>query len=448
MNPEENASLTQSRSLWSSLQLSNLQVWIQAAGRSLSQIGAGLIYFYIPLVFVNQVGLSAASVGFSLGLSSLTGVLGHLLGGILADSPRFGRKTTLSLSATLSVAVSLLLAVTQTLPMLTIACLLLGISIGFYWTAADAAVMDVTTLEERHQAFAVMSVAENLGNGIGILGGGLLLALVHQNHLALFVGCSCFFLAFLGLTQFAIPETRSPNSTHENTTTGILTALRDRLLITFVLANVLFTTYIAIVTSTIPLYFTNFVAGIGGGPGASVTSTANLFTWCYIGIGAILQLPIARLFTHFQRVRVLMIAMLIWAVGFALVWVTGTVTTAQLIWGVGALCMLSIASVTYKPFASAIVSELAPESLRGSYIAISSQCWAIGYFIGPIIGGWAMDQSALIADRFWLGAAATTAIGLLVLQVFQTLHLEDSSLLSKEPSQQQRQQNQHRNNQH
>jgi MFS family permease len=108
--------------------------------------------------------------------------------------------------------------------------------------------------------------------------------------------------------------------------------------------------------------------------------------------------------------------------------------------------MLSIASVTYKPFASAIVSELAPESLRGSYIAISSQCWAIGYFIGPIIGGWAMDQSALIADRFWLGAAATTAIGLLVLQVFQTLHLEDSSLLSKEPSQQQRQQNQHRNN--
>ncbi len=421
MNSEENASLAQSNPLWSSLQLSNPQVWIQAAGRSLSQIGAGLIYFYIPLVFVNQVGLSATSVGFSLGLSSLTGVLGHLLGGILADSPRFGRKTTLSLSATLSVAVSLLLAVTQTLLMLTIACLLLGISIGFYWTAADAAVMDVTPLEERHQAFAVMSVAENLGNGIGILGGGLLLTLVHQNHLTLFVGCSGFFLAFLALTQFAIPETRSANLTHENTTTGILTALQDKLLITFVLANVLFTTYIAIVTSTIPLYFTNFVIGVGGGPGASVTSTANLFTWCYIGIGAVLQLPIAQLFTHYSRVRVLMIAMLIWAVGFSLVWVTGTVTTDQLIWGIGALCILSIASAAYKPFASAIVSELAPESLRGSYIAISSQCWAIGYFIGPIIGGWAMDQSAVIADRFWLGAAATTVLGFVVLQVFQTL---------------------------
>jgi MFS family permease len=382
-----------------------------------------LIYFYIPLVFVNQVGLSATSVGFSLGLSSLTGILGHLLGGILADSPRFGRKITLSLSAILSVAVSLLLGMTQTLPMLTIACLLLGISIGFYWTAADAAVMDVTTVEERHQAFAVMSVAENLGNGIGILGGGLLLTLVHQNHLALFIGCSGFFLVFLAVTQFAMPETRSTHSTHENTTTGILTALRDRLLITFVLANVLFTTYIAIVTSTIPLYFTNFVSGIGGGSGASVTSTANLFTWCYIGVGAVLQLPIAQLFTHYPRVRVLMIALLVWAVGFFLVWVTGTVETAQLLWGIVALCILAIASVTYKPFASAIVSELAPESLRGSYIAISSQCWAIGYFIGPIIGGWAMDQSAAIADHFWLGTATTTVVGLLVLQVFQTLLL-------------------------
>lgn len=421
MNSEENAHLTQSNSLWSFLQLSNPQVLIQAAGRSLSQVGAGLIYFYIPLVFVNQVGFSATSVGFSLGLSSLTGIVGHLLGGILADSPRFGRKITLSFSAGLSIAVSLLLAVTQTLPVLTAACLLLGVSIGFYWTAADAAVMDVTRLEERHQAFAVMSVAENLGNGIGILGGGLLLTLVHQNHLALFVGCSFFFLAFLGLIQFAIPETRLETSTHENTTKGILVALQDKLLITFVLANVLFTTYIAIVTSTIPLYFTNFVAGIGSGPGASVTSTANLFTWCYIGIGAVLQIPIAQLFTHYPRVRVLMIAMLIWAVGFVLVWITGTVTTAQLLWGIGALCILSIASAAYKPFASAIVSELAPESLRGSYIAISSQCWAIGYFIGPIIGGWAMDQSAAIADHFWLGAAATTVVGLLVLQVFQTL---------------------------
>lgn len=433
MNSEENASLTPLNSLLSSLQLSNPQVWIQAAGRSLSQIGAGLIYFYIPLVFVNQVGLSATSVGFSLGLSSLTGVIGHLLGGILADSPRFGRKVTLSFSAALGVVVSLLLAVTQILPMLTLACLLLGISIGFYWTAADAAVMDVTSVAERHQAFAVMSVAENLGNGIGILGGGLLLALVHQNHLALFVGCSCFFLAFLGLVQLAIPETRSQNSAHENMAQGILVALRDQLLITFVLANVLFTTYIAIVTSTIPLYFTNFVTGIGAGPGASVTSTANLFTWCYIGIGALIQLPIAQLFTHYSRVRVLMIAMLVWAVGFSLVWVTGTVTTAQLIWGIAALCIMSIASVAYKPFASAIVSELAPEALRGSYIAISSQCWAIGYFIGPVIGGWAMDQSAVIADRFWLGAAATTVIGLVVLQVFQTL-LTSRSLPLREES--------------
>lgn len=424
MNSEENASLSQSESLLTLLQLSNSQVWLQAAGRSLHQIGSGLIYFYVPLVFVNQVGLSATSVGFSIGLSSLTGVVGHLLGGFWADSPRFGRKVTMSFSAISGIGVALLLAVAQTLPVLILACLFLGVSIGCYWTAADAALMDITALEKRHQAFALMSVVENLGNGIGILGGGVLLTLVHQNHLILFLGCSLFFLSFLGLVQFAIPETRPPHAAHESTTQGIWIALRDRSLITFVLANVLFTTYIAIITSTTPLYFTNFVTGIGESSGGSVTGTASLFTWCYIGMGALLQLPIARIFTDFRRVRVLMLAMLVWAVGFVLVWVTGTVTSTPLLWAILALSILSLASVMYKPFAAAIVSELAPENLRGSYIAISSQCWAIGYFIGPIIGGWAMDQSAAIADRFWLGAAATTVVGILVLQLFQALHPE------------------------
>ncbi|NJP10733.1 MAG: MFS transporter [Leptolyngbyaceae cyanobacterium RU_5_1] len=408
--------------LSSSLQLSNRQVWAQAIGRSLSQIASGLIYFYIPLVFVNQVGLSATSVGFSIGLSSLTGVAGHILGGVLADSPRFGRKTTLSLSAVFGILVSLVLAVTNSLPILMVACLLLGISVGFYWTAADAAVMDVTALEERHQAFAIMSVAENLGNGIGILGGGLLLMLINQTPQLLFVVCAGIFLGFLLLVQLTLMETRQSHAKHENTTQGILVALKDVALIVFILANVLFTTYVALVTSTIPLYFTNFVPAIAGTSNTAVTNTASLFTWCYIGMGAVLQLPIAQVFTSLRRTRVLMIALLLWALGFVMVWITGTAPTAQFTWGIAALCMMALASITYKPFASAIVSELAPESLRGAYVAISSQCWAIGYFIGPILGGWAMDQPEAIADRTWLVAAASTLIGLLVLLSFERIH--------------------------
>lgn len=421
MTSEENVQLNPPNSILAALQWSNRQIWLQAAGRSLCQIGAGLVYFYIPLVFVNQVGLSATSVGFSVGLSSLSGVGGHILGGILADSPRFGRKTTLTLSAALGILECLLLAVTTTLPLLIVASLLLGMSVGFYWTAADAAVMDVTAPAERSQAFAIMSVAENLGNGIGILGGGALLLWVKSPSL-LFLSCGLIFLAFLLMVQFTMLETRQPTPTEETTTQGLLTALRDKSLLIFILANLLFTTYIALVTSTIPLYFTNFVPEIGGGANASVANIANLFTWCYIGVGAVLQLPIAQVFSSLPRVRVLMIALLLWAIGFSAVWVAGTVSEFQFVWGIAALGVMAIASVTYKPFASAIVSDLAPASLRGSYVAISSQCWAIGYFVGPTLGGWALDQPATVADLFWLAAASTTAIGFLVLVGFDRVH--------------------------
>uniref|UniRef100_A0A832M3E3 MFS transporter n=1 Tax=Oscillatoriales cyanobacterium SpSt-402 TaxID=2282168 RepID=A0A832M3E3_9CYAN len=406
----------------SRLNLSNQQVWLQALGRSLCQISAGLVYFYIPLVFVNQVGLSATSVGFSVGLSSLTGIAGHILGGVLADSPRFGRKTTLIFSGGVGALVALTLAFTQTLPLLMIASLLLGLSVGFYWTAADASVMDVTVPEERSQAFALMSVAENLGNGIGILGGGILLTLVHQSHQALFIACGLIDLAFVLMVQFTMPETRQSHAVEHHATTGLLIALKDKSLLIFILANVLFTTYIALVNSTIPLYFTNFVPAISGGAGATVGSTANLFTWCYIGVGAVLQLPIAQLFKGLPKVRVLMLALILWAAGFALAWATGTVPSAQFVWGVVTLCVMSLATIMYKPFAAAIVAELAPASLRGAYVAISSQCWAIGYFIGPTLGGWGMDQPANVAAEFWLGGAITTMLGVLVLMVFNRVH--------------------------
>ncbi len=419
--PDDSRSIRQN-SLLASFQLSNRQVWLLALGRLLCQIGSGLLNFYIPLVFVNQVGLSATAVGFSIGLSSIAEVIGHFIGGALSDSPRVGRKPTLLLSIVLGIAVSGVLTVTSSLPLLVLACLLLGLGVGAYWTAADAAIMDVTAPDERSQAFAVATMADNLGIGIGVLGGGALLLQVSQTPQLLFVGCGLIFVVFL-LAQIVMPETRSPVMTETTATQGILTALKDKALIILFLANALFTTYIALVSSTLPLYFTNFVP-IGAASGTSVDSTANLFTWCYIGVGTVLQLPIAHFLSRFRRVRVLMLSMVLWAAGFLLIWVTGTVTTTQFAWAVTALCTMSIAATMHKPFTAAIVSDLAPASLRGAYIGVNSQSWAVGFFIGPVLGGWAMDQPQAIADNAWLIAAASTLLGLLILYGLGRIHPE------------------------
>ncbi len=415
--------------LVSSLRSLNAQVWVQAIGRFLCQVGFGLIQFYIPILFVNQVGLSATLVGFSLGLGAISEVISHLLGGALSDSPWFGRKATLSLSAILGIAVSIILVVSHNLFMLTIAGLLLGLSLGFYWTTSSAAVMDATLSEQRHQAFAVLGVAEYVGVGTGVLGGGILLMFLEQAPQGVFIGCGVIFLAFLVLLQTTMTTAQQPQSKQENLAQGIVVALRDKRLLLFVLANCFYATYVALVTSTVPLYFTNFVSGSDSVPGVSITGTANLFTWCYVGVGAIVQLPIAQWFTSLQRVRVLMVSMVMWAMGFCLLWAAGTFASSQFIWGIAGLCILAVASVSFKPFAVAIVSDLSPESWRGAYTAISSQCWTVGYLVGPIIGGWAMDQSPAAAHLFWLAIATTTLACILVLWLFESMASLASSQL-------------------
>ena len=45
---------------------------------------------------------------------------------------------------------------------------------------------------------------------------------------------------------------------------------------------------------------------------------------------------------------------------------------------------------------------MAPANLRGIYFSLDSQCWALGYLIGPALGGWALDHPDPLGDNVWL----------------------------------------------
>ena len=407
------------------LQPSSAQVWVQALGRLLYQGGYGAIQFFIPLVFVNQVHLSATAVGFAVGCGSLAGVVGHLLGGYLADSPAYGRKRALLFAAILSLVAALMLVKTETLSLLLFVNLVMGVSAGCYWTAADATVVDVTPGEQRQRAFAILVLADNLGLGLGIWGGGRLL----EAHQTLFFVGAIVLILFLVLVQFGVTETQSASEKKE-TMQGFVVALKDSALRLFFVINVLFATYIALVSSTLPLYFTNLV-----GAGTTQTDVSSQFTWWYVGLGALLQLPLVQVLGSLRQVSVLTISMLLWGLGFLLVWMSGLVAAAP-VGMILSLGVFSIAGAAYKPFAPAIVAELAPVSLRGIYLAISYQCWSIGYFIGPLLGGWALDQSAVVSHNAWLIAAATTLGGILLLfllsrRTLVTKSVEDALVLEQ-----------------
>jgi MFS family permease len=191
-------------------------------------------------------------------------------------------------------------------------------------------------------------------------------------------------------------------------------ALGDRTLRIFVLGNILFTTYLALVSSTLPIYFTNFV---GAETGEFTSKVLSALFAVYVALAALTQLPIARFLNHWRHPQALTFSALLWAVSFGVIWLTGAVAQNQVAWAFLGLGVMAIATVSYTPAASSIVTGLAPANLRGVYLSVNSLCWAAGYFMGPAIGGWAMNHDGTIARNFWIGAAASVGLAIGIMQV-------------------------------
>ncbi|NJR46220.1 MAG: MFS transporter [Hyellaceae cyanobacterium CSU_1_1] len=397
----------------------SFKVWILAAGRLLSEIGTGFTLFYAPIFFVNEVGLSSTLVGIALGSGSISGVVGRFLAGQGVDSPRWGRRKVLLASAAISILADVVLSLSFNFTTLVLGNLLMGFGVGMYWPATEAAIIDLTTPQQRNEAFAVTRLADSLGLSLGVVLGGVLIA-NSGNYRTLFVIDGISFAVFFAVIYFAIAETyqfKSLSADHQQN--GWSFAFRDRALMVFVAVNILFTIYLSQVQSTMPLYLKNFVQLADSTTGFSEKVISALFTW-HIALAAICQLPVAWILNRFTRIAGLSLSFLIWGIAFILVWVTGNMPNHTLIWAGLTLGVMSLGMVTYTPVASGLVAELAPESLRGVYFSINSQCWAIGYFIGPPLGGWALDHPQF-TNYFWLICAASILLGLAILQYLQRL---------------------------
>jgi MFS family permease len=397
------------------------QVWILAVGRLLSQIGTGFTLFYAPIFFVNQLGLSTTTVGIGLGVGSIAGMIGRFLGGAMADDPTLGRRKALLISSVISAIAAFALASSVDFTTFLLGTLFGTFGSGIYWPVTEAVVADVVKPAQRSAAYATVRFADNVGLGVGVVLGGWLIS-AFQAYRSLFLVDSVSFLVFFVVIYVAIPETQ-PSGCHRSHWQGWKQALRDRSLLLYLGINTFFTAWIAQLQSTIPLYFSNFIYLDAITKGFDAQFLSFLFS-LFLGISIVVQFPLARHLQRFRHVQVLKVSAGLWMLGFALVWTTGTMSEQSMIWAILAMGTLAIATTVYLPVASALVADFAPESLRGVYAAINSQCWALGYLIAPPLGGWALDQSQAMAHQFWWFLIGTVVVVLGLLQGLDRMVLD------------------------
>ncbi|MEH2329758.1 MAG: MFS transporter [Nostoc sp.] len=401
------------------------QVWIFAIGRFLSEVGTGCTVFYAPIFFVNELGLSATSVGVALGSASISGIVGRIAGGSLADSEYWGRRRTLLLATAILAIASLVLAATNNFTSLVIGSLISGLGIGFYWPAAEAVVADASQIDNRRETFAIARLADNLGLVIGIVLAGFLIPII-GNYRWLFVIDAISFMVFFGVVYVGIGETEQQQIEESEKTEHFaawMAVLRDGRFLVYIAVNIFFTIYISQIHSTLPLYFKNFVLVESTAKGFTETTISGLFAW-HLVFAIICQLPVTSILKRCSHTLALTVSAIFWAIGFGLIWVSGTAPSDHLLWVTLALGVFAVAIVSYTPSAASLVTELAPENQRGVYFSINALCWAIGSFIGHPLGGWALDQPQIITNSYWLGFILSVTIAVVILQYLNRILAE------------------------
>jgi MFS family permease len=101
---------------------------------------------------------------------------------------------------------------------------------------------------------------------------------------------------------------------------------------------------------------------------------------------ALLGYPVMRALRNVDRMLLLSVSSVFIAVGL------GGTAVARPGWQLYALvCVMSLGEVLLGPVAASIVSDLAPEAIRGRYNGAWTIVWNGGASLGPAFGGWSMQ---------------------------------------------------------
>jgi MFS family permease len=127
------------------------------------------------------------------------------------------------------------------------------------------------------------------------------------------------------------------------------------------------------------------------------------------------QFPITRWVSKYRPLMVMAAGTLLYAIGFAMY---GFVSIY--LFFLFAMVIITIGEMFVSPVGQAIVARLAPEDMRGRYMAIFGFSWVLPMAIGPLLAGIVMDN--LDPDWVWygagiLGVVAAGAYYMLELQV-------------------------------
>ncbi|NTU75366.1 MAG: MFS transporter [Anaerolineaceae bacterium] len=354
--------------------------WVLVGSIFIDVIGGTLIWPFFALYLTSKFHIGMTEAGLLIGLFSICGLAGSMVGGALTD--KFGRKKMMLFGLVFSALSMLAFGFANSLSLMYFLCVFVGLLSNVAGPAHSAMVADLLPEEKRQEGYSIMRVAVNLSWIIGPTIGGVIAT---RSYLALFIAdavisCITAFIVFK-----LIPETKpkaADNVAKEpfiKTLAGYKVVARDFPYVGFLVVSMIMLVVYQQLYNTLSVFMRDVNGFEPGAYGLLLSLNA--------GIVVILQFPISRWTKRFAPLLMMALGSLLYMIAFpmfGLFKVYGLFIVAMVIITMGEMIVV--------PVGQMLAARFAPADMRGRYMACYGLAWQLPSSIGPVAAGLIIDH--------------------------------------------------------
>ena len=355
--------------------------WTLVLATFIDRIGGSLLFPFFALYITKKFSVGMTEVGILFAIFAGSSFVGSMLGGALTD--RIGRRGVLIFSLIATSLSAIAMGLVESMQAFFLLAAIVGVLTDVGGPAHQAIVADLLPEEKRAQGYGIIRVAFNVSVVIGPAIGGFLAA---RSYLLLFIADAVISLITAAVVFFFLPETRpettpgAPQESMAGSFRGYFLVFKDRVFILFLGASMLMALVYMNMNTTLGVYLRDAHAIPEYGYGFILSLNAIMVVF--------LQFPITRRIERYPPMLMMALGTFLYAIGFGLY---GLVSAYGLF--LLAMVIITVGEMLVAPVSLAIVANLAPEDMRGRYMAVYGISWGIPFAIGPYLAGLILDNA-------------------------------------------------------
>jgi MFS family permease len=356
------------------------QFWVLVGASFVDRVGATLFFPFFTLYVTDKFNVGMTQAGMLLGFFNLSGMVGNVIGGALAD--RFGRKAIVLFGLIVSALSALTMGFVERMEVFYLLALTVGLLSDVAGPAWQAMIADILPEEKRTEGFGVMRVMGNMAWIIGPTIGGIIAS---RSFLTLFILDAIASLITAAIILRRVSETRPELAEGEKeeslgqTMVGYGKVLTDRAFMGYILASIAMTLVYIQMYNSLSVYLRDVHGVSAQGYGFVLTTSA---------ITVILfQFWVSRQVKNYPPMLMMALGAAFYMVGFSMY---GFVSAYLLF--LAAMVVITIGEMIVMPTSQALAANFAPADMRGRYLAAFGLSWAIPSIIGPTAAGIVIDN--------------------------------------------------------